>query len=213
MEQKVAVIGAGGKMGSWFVNYFSRRNSRINAYDSDRKSLRSLADVVTISGSLSDCARTADLVLVCVPVHVAPQVIRECARAMKSGAVIAEISSVKQKTFRVLKRLRSDVHPLCIHPMYGPGASEKRPLKILIVPVRNEQQESHILRGIFKDAVVTSLPDAKSHDSAIAAVLSLPYFASIVFAKSVAGDDIKRLKRVAGTTFTFQTLLAESVLT
>jgi prephenate dehydrogenase len=97
--------------------------------------------------------------------------------------------------------------------MYGPGASDKKQLKMLLVPVKNEKSESNILHSIFADAMLISLPDAESHDRAIAVVLSLPYFANIVFAKSIAGEDIHRLKQVAGTTFTLQSLLAESVLT
>ena len=44
--------------------------------------------------------------LVSVPVQKTPQAIKDCVKNMKDGAIIAEISSVKNKTFVVLKRLQ-----------------------------------------------------------------------------------------------------------
>jgi prephenate dehydrogenase len=57
------------------------------------------------------------------------------------------------------------------------------------------------------------LSDAKEHDKAIAIVLGLTYFANIVFAKVMSSSNISMLKKVSGTTFGLQSLIAESILT
>jgi len=213
MTQEIAIIGAGGRMGSWFVRYFLKRNAQVSVYDLNEDSVKAFESTARISASIADCVNTADIVVVCVPVKLMPNVIVKCAAGMKAGSVIAEISSVKHRTFPVLAKLRNNLQPLCIHPMFGHGASERRQLKMLLVPVRNKEAELKILRDMFEEVTVRVLSSAKAHDDAIAVVLGLTYFANIVFAKAISRDDLSLLKDISGTTFALQSTLAESILT
>jgi prephenate dehydrogenase len=208
---KIAIVGAAGKMGSWFTSYFARRGFGVSVYDVNRKTLRSSYNV-RVAGSIDDCVSGADFVLVSVPVQMTPKVIGQCAKGMKAGAVISEISSVKHRSFRALRQAPSSLRPLCIHPMFGPGASERMQPKMLLVPVRNEEAELKIAHELFENAAVKVLPDARTHDRSIATVLGLTYFANIVFAKVISADNVSALKQVSGTTFGLQSLLAESIL-
>lgn len=210
--QEVAIIGAAGKMGSWFANYFVSRGLHVSAYDVNRKSLEAL-DNIHIAKSIKDCVKEADLVLVSVPVRTTSKLILECTKNMKAGAVISEISSVKHQTFHALKKVPRDVRPLCIHPMFGPGATQKMQPKVLLVPVRKEEDEVKMVHEIFENPSVKVLPDAKTHDMSVATVLGLTYFANIVFAKVISSGNISMLKQVSGTTFGLQSLLAESIFT
>src|SRR5918992_1881581 len=201
-------------MGSWFTSYFAQRGLDVSAYDINQKMLLKDSIKVKVQKSLRQCVQDADLVLVCVPVQKTPQVIRECAKNMKDGAIIAEISSVKSKTFAALKKIPINFRPLCIHPMFGPGASKNEESRVLLVPVRNEKIELKIANEIFENANVKVLPDARQHDKLIAIVLGLTYFANMVFAKVISSSrNISVLKQVSGTTFGLQSLIAESILT
>jgi prephenate dehydrogenase len=212
--QQVAVVGAAGKMGTWFASYFAQRGLNVSAYDINQKKILKTSSKVKVQESLFECVHHADLVLVCVPVQKTPQVVKECTKNMKDGAIIAEISSVKNKTFGALKKMPNNLRPLCIHPMFGPGASKKVETRMLLVPVRNKKIEVTIVKEIFENANVIVLPNAKQHDKSIAIVLGLTYFANMVFAKVMSsGNNISRLKQVSGTTFSLQSLIAESVLT
>jgi prephenate dehydrogenase len=207
---EVAIIGAAGKMGRWFCNYFVRRGDNVNAYDT--KTFQ-ISDVRTTNG-ISDCVRNADFVLVCVPVHLTPAVIKQSANAMiKKRAVLAEISSVKSKTLPALRKTQDNITALCIHPMFGPGASEKKRKKMLVVPVRDSAKELEVINNTFADLSVKVLPDARTHDMTIAAVLGLTYFSNVAFACILACEDIATLRQVGGTTFAIQSMLAESVMT
>ncbi len=209
--KEIAIIGAAGKMGSWFANYFIRRGLSVSTYDVKEK-IKGIGSI-RVASSIATCVKDADFVLVSVPVQMTPKVIKECARKMKAGAVISEISSVKNGAFRALRQTPSNVIPICIHPMFGPGASMKMQPKILLIPVRNEEAELKIVMEVFENALVKVLPGANAHDKSIAIVLGLTYFANIVFAKVVSAVDISMLKQVSGTTFDFQLLIAESILT
>jgi prephenate dehydrogenase len=212
--QQVAIVGAAGKMGSWFTSYFAQRGLDVSAYDINQKMLLKDSSKVKVQKSLRHCVHDADLVIVCVPVQKTPRAIKECTKNMKDGAIIAEISSVKSKTFAALKKIPINLRPLCIHPMFGPGASKKEEARVLLVPVRNEKIELKIANEIFENANVMVLPDARQHDKSIAIVLGLTYFANMVFAKVMSsGNNISMLKQVSGTTFGLQSLIAESILT
>lgn len=206
---KVAIIGAAGKMGAWFCSYFAGRGHHVIAFDVKPFSI----DSVTKAKSVSKGVDGADLVVVCVPVQRTPAVIAQCARSMKPGASLAEISSVKDKTFAALKKTRRDITALCVHPMFGPGASRKKQLRMLAVPVRSKAKELAAIKSAFPSMSVKVLPDARTHDRAIAAVLGLTYFANVAFAAVLAKEDIATLKQVGGTTFAVQSILAESVMT
>jgi prephenate dehydrogenase len=210
--QEVAIVGAAGKMGSWFASYFAKHGLRVSAYDINKGSLN-VSNSIRIADSITDCVKEADLVLVSVPVRMTPRIIGECIRNMRAGATIAEISSVKHRTFQALKKAPTTVKPLCIHPMFGPGASERMRLKMLLVPVRNGDEEVKIMHEIFDNAMVKVLPDTKTHDRSIATVLGLTYFVNIVFAKVMASENVSVLKQVSGTTFELQSLIVESILT
>ena len=211
--QQVAIVGAAGKMGTWFASYFAQRGLEVSVYDTNQKKMLKTSSKVKVEESLSKCVQDADLVFICVPVQKTPQVIKECTKNMKDRAIIAEISSVKNKTFAALKKIPNNIRPLCIHPMFGPGASKKVENRMLLVPVRNEKIEVKIANEIFENANVIVLPNAKQHDKSIGIVLGLTYFANIVFARVMSRGNISMLKQVSGTTFGLQSLIAESILT
>ncbi len=200
-------------MGSWFAKYFSSRGLQVSVYDTKKESMKGLDGNFRISRTLTDCVRAADIVIVCVPVRLTPKVIAQSVSEMKNGAVIAEISSVKHETFQALSKVGRNLHPLCIHPMFGPGATEKNQLKMLLIPVRDQKAETKRTREMFKGLRLMMLPNAKAHDEAIAVVLGLTYFVNIAFAKTVSRTDLALLKQISGITFGLQSMLAESILT
>ncbi|HKX82365.1 MAG TPA: prephenate dehydrogenase/arogenate dehydrogenase family protein [Nitrososphaera sp.] len=208
----MAVIGAGGRMGSWFANYFARLNYAVYAFDVDRESLK-LQPGITVADSLSSCVGQVDAVLVCVPVASTPTILKQCSRHMRKGSVLGEISSVKTNTFTAISKIRRDLVPLCLHPMFGPGATDKRQQRILLVPVRDGEEELKAAEGLFKDSTIIPMPDAKSHDDAIGVVLGLTYFTNLAFAQLLSQKDLDLLEKVSGTSFRLQSILAESVLT
>jgi prephenate dehydrogenase len=209
---QVAVVGASGRMGSWFTSYFARRGFDVSTFDTHQK-LSIPLDNVKMKKSLRDCVKDADLVLVSVPQEKTAQCIKECSKNMKRGSIITEISSIKNKTFAALKKVPLTIHPLCIHPMFGPGASLEMRAKVLLIPVRSKRTELKIANEIFEKAAITVLHDARDHDKLIAIVLGLTYFTNIVFARVIASSNISMLKQVSGTTFGLQSIIAESILT
>jgi prephenate dehydrogenase len=212
MIKNIAIIGAGGDMGYWFSKYFNKKHKILSLYDIKPISQKP-PDNAIICTNIRDCVKTADLVLVCVPVKNTPQTIEECASEMKSGAILAEISSVKRRSFKALKKVRTGVTSLCIHPMFGPGRMNLKQMKILMIPVSNKQNELKILNRIFDESLITVIRNSNAHDRLIAIVLGLNHFVNITFANFLSRQDFSYLSQIAGTSFEMQSLLMTSILT
>lgn len=199
-------------MGCWFSRYFNNKGIGISVYDIKPASMKCSSNTI-IYENITNCVQGADLVLVCVPTKTTPVMIHECASKMKPGAILAEISSVKQQTSMALKKISSKIKPLCIHPMFGPGRKDLKQMKILLIPVRNEENELKILNEIFEEAIVVVIPNAKIHDELIGVVLGLTHYINMVFAGTISKQDLSYLRDVTGTTFEIQSLLAASIMT
>ena len=212
MIKEVAVIGAGGNMGCWFLRYFNKKGIGLSVYDINPASMNCSSNTI-IYENITDCVQGADLVMVCVPTKTTPVMIYECASKMKPGAILAEISSVKQQTSMALKKISSSIKPLCIHPMFGPGRKDLKQMKILLIPVRNEENELKILNEIFEEAIVVVIPNAKIHDELTGVVLGLTHYINMVFAGIISKQNLSYLRDVTGTTFEIQSLLAASIMT
>ena len=212
MIKNIAIIGAGGDMGYWFSKYFNKKHKVLSLYDI-RPICQKPPNNAIIYTNMGDCVKKADLVLVCVPVKTTPQIIEECASKMKSGAILAEISSVKRRSFEALKKIRTGIIPLCIHPMFGPGKMNLKQMKILMIPVSNEQNELKISNEIFDGSLITVIRASNVHDRLIAIVLGLTHFMNIIFANFLSKQDLSYLSKIAGTSFEMQSLLMASILT
>ena len=88
MDEKVAVIGAGGKMGKWVSDYLSKKKYDVVGYDIDNPTPKS----VTQGKSLISSILHVDCVILATPTKKTPEIIRLIAKEMKRGATLVDIS-------------------------------------------------------------------------------------------------------------------------
>ena len=211
---KVAVIGGAGRIGAWFVDYFSSKGFPTVISDPRIEETHSVALAVGVEIAENNirAVKNADLALICVPIDKIAEVLHEVAPHMKKEAVLAEVSSIKEKTIEALRRASSfGVRPLSIHPMFGPATKSLKGKTIVVVPVIDGDFEADIAKSLFEEANIV-VSDKREHDSAMGIVLSLTYFMNLAFAQVFSKMDIKSLKMVAGTSFTVQLAIAESIV-
>jgi prephenate dehydrogenase len=211
MIEKIAIIGASGRMGLWFSRYFKKRDITLLLHDINKSHLEHAQNVIVCNG-IEKCVKNADLVLVCVPMSEIPHMLQLCSAKMKPGAILAEISSLKSRSYKQLRQASKTIQPLCIHPMFGPAATNLSLLKIILVPVRNETIELRILEELFEGAIISIIRDPKLHDKLMSTILGVTYFTNLAFAKFVSKQDYQSLKKFSGTTFRIQSILSMSVL-
>jgi cyclohexadieny/prephenate dehydrogenase len=85
-----------------------------------RETARKIGFCDHIYDNASDAAKDADLVVLCVPVGAMEQVAIDIAPALKSGATVSDVGSVKRAVIdAVAKHLPQGVHFVPAHPLAG----------------------------------------------------------------------------------------------
>jgi prephenate dehydrogenase len=210
MKKTIAIIGVGGKMGRWFANYFQENGYEVSGYDSENQI--NIKNIIP-ANSLVSAVLNADYVLLCTPTRRTPEIIRLIAKEMKRGSYLIEISSQKSKTAAALAKMPSKVYPICIHPMFGPGAKNIKGQHIISIPIKDAKKELSVTKALFPGANFVTI-DAIEHDKKIAVILGLTHLINVVFANILAKDDkISLTEKMSGTTFKAQKILTESIMT
>jgi len=202
-------------MGRWFTRHFTAHGHKVVISGVRLHKAKAFAEEAGVDFAKDnvEAVKDVDLVMVSVPISVAPKVIDEIAPYLKKGAIISEISSLKSAVVKPLvEAAKLKVRPLSLHPLFGPGAQKLRGRKIAVVPILNAEAEKTMAKELFPEAE-TVVVDAEEHDRVMALVLSLPHFMNVVFASVIGEENLETLKRLEGTTFTLQLTLAESVMT
>jgi len=210
MNKEIAIVGVNGKMGKWFANYFHKMGFKVKGFDTNNEIKEKFIDK---AHSLVSAILQIDYVLLCTPTKNTPEIIRLISKEMKRGSYLIEISSQKSKTAQTLLKTPSKINPICIHPMFGPSIKNITGKNVIIVPIKDAQKELTATKLLFPGANFVTI-DAAEHDKKIAVILGLTHLINIAFANILAKDDqISLTEKMAGTTFTAQKIIAESILT
>lgn len=201
-------------MGAWFAGYFSSKGFSIVLSDIRTDEVRAVASDTgaEVARTNSDAVMGVDVALICVPIARVREVIVETAPYMKPGALLVEVSSIKACTMESLRKLADrGIKPLSIHPLFGPSVGSLRGNTVAVVPVVNGEVEAGLAKQLFEEADIV-VSEQNEHDRAMAVILSLTHFMNLAFAKVLSKENLLSLKRLAGTTFTLQLAIAESVV-
>jgi len=210
MKKSISILGAGGKMGTWFVKFFLGNGYQVTGYDIENE----IKDKAVIKAqSLVGAILKADYVILCTPTRRTPEIIRLIAKEMKRESYLIEISSQKSKTAASLSKMPTKVNPLCIHPMFGPGTKKIKGQHIISIPIKDAKKELSVAKSLFPGANFVTI-DVIEHDKKIAVILGLTHLINVVFANILAKDDkITLTEKMSGTTFKAQKILTESIMT
>ena len=197
-----------------FTLFFRDKGHSLRIYDVDcsKSEVASKKYGVQWFDSEPCAVSNADLVILCTPIRETPKVIQEVIQHMKKGSTLCEIASLKTRTAAALSSTEDRcIQPLSIHPMFGPDIGKMEGQTIVVVPIRDCEMETSLTRELFPRNEVVVI-DAETHDSCMATILALPYFMNLVFAKTIPVGNMALLRRLAGTTFTVQLAVAQSIV-
>ena len=171
MNKEIAIIGVNGKMGKWFANYFHKMGFKVKGFDTNDEIKEKF---IIKANSLVGAILKTDYVLLCTPTKRTPEIIRLIAKEMQRGAYLIEISSQKFKTAQTLLKIPSRVNPICIHPMFGPGAKKIKNNNMVLVPIKDVKKELTVAKSLFQGANFVTI-DAPEHDKKVAVILGLTH--------------------------------------
>ena len=209
MAKTIAIIGAGGAMGKWFSEYFLKKGFMVTGFDNQNPVSKNIKK----ADSLISAILNVDYVLLSTPTKKTPEIIRLIGKEMKRNSYLIDITSQKSKTSTALGKIPAKVSPICIHPMFGPGAKTIKNQNIVLIPIKDGKKELTVAKNLFTDGNFVTI-DSTEHDKKIATILGLTHLINIAFANILAKDEkISLTEKMAGTTFKAQKILAESIMT
>ena len=182
---KFAVIGGAGKMGKWFSSYFSKNGFEVSIFDTSPDS-KKISDEIGARHcrDVSDAISGSEFILVSVPLQKTTACLDEIIPLLKGNQVILDISSVKQKIFRKLRKSKKKF--VSFHPLFGPSGTSLSNQEIVFIR-GSSSSHSKTLKELFsRDGAKISEMSAKEHDELMSIIQQLPILLNLVFAEALS---------------------------
>ncbi len=206
--RRALVIGGGGKMGRWFVQFLTSQGFAVEAADP----AGTVAGVPAVADwRASDL--THDCIVLATPLAATDTILRDLALRRPAG-LIFDVGSLKSPLRSGLQALKSHgCRVTSVHPMFGPDTELLSGRHVIFVDLGHAEALASA-RALFAptmaEQVVMSLDD---HDRLIAYVLGLSHALNIAFFTALAesGEAAPKLARLSSTTFDAQLDVAACV--
>jgi chorismate mutase/prephenate dehydrogenase len=205
---KVLVIGGGGRMGRWFVEFLASQGFAVEVADPAGAPQGAKHVEDWRAGDLRH-----DFIVVAAPLGATDGILRELALRRPPG-VVFDIGSLKSPLRAGLMALKSHgCRVTSVHPMFGPDTELLSGRHVIFIDVGSAEaltRARELFAPTMAEQVVMSLDD---HDRLIAYVLGLSHALNIAFFTALAGsgEAAPRLARLSSTTFDAQLDVASLV--
>ena len=163
----IGIIGGNGQMGERLCQVFRKRGCEVLVSDVD--SLYTNDDI----------ARESDIVIISVPIRYTEKVIRDVAPLMRSGALLTDVTSVKEMPLQVMQKYVAEgVSYVGGHPLFAPSTAWDGQNFILCKGVDGQHVQW------YKDVLVSCGVNiiemtAQEHDQHMAVIQCLTHFSAI----------------------------------
>ena len=203
----ILIVGAAGRMGKWFFDYFiTLRKEQSEGRYLSKKTIKIekifLVDINEIeysnksepanvysSKSITKFIEDSNVIILCTPIKETLKILDKYTIMLRPGTTTIEISSVKTPIHKYVSNISEKYNYLkflCIHPMFGPGAEVSSSKNIIMhVPLSLSEisRESRILGRLFPKLKRFLIDTPEKHDTLVAILISLIYFINLVFSK------------------------------
>jgi prephenate dehydrogenase len=212
---RIAVIGA-GRMGKWFAKFFLEQGLSVVVSDKDWEKLQKLREELNVEiADIVKAVKSADRIIVCVPIDNFEDVIREISIHIKPGQEVMDICSVKENPVNIMHRYISNTVTLGTHPMFGPGAKSIRGQNFILTPTNTKEQAlaKDFGKWLENKGANVFFMTPKEHDKIMSIVIGLPYFlCHVVCDTLLSSGEFKKAKEVSGVSYRLLLNLTEAVV-
>ena len=161
----VAVVGGKGAMGGCMAGMFSELGHSVLIADLDTE----LTPV--------EAAKSADIVVISVPIDCTVEVIRQLGPHVREDALLTDVTSTKTEPVRaMLESTRANV--VGMHPLFGPSVHSLQGQRIALTPDRGGEWMDWLEKMFKARGLVTIRTTPQDHDRAMAVVQVLTHFST-----------------------------------
>ena len=205
--RRVLIIGGAGKMGGWFVDFFTSQGFATSIADPG------VSDGPGRFCNWTDAGVDYDVIVIATPLAVSGRILAQLA-VLKPEGLIFDIGSLKTPLIDGLQELhKAGCRVTSLHPMFGPDARLLSGHHLIFCDV-GSKQATDAAKELFSSTMVEQLDmGLDDHDRLIAYVLGLSHALNIAFFTALAesGEAAPKLARMSSTTFDSQLLVSAAV--
>jgi len=203
-------------MGRRFAHFLLKDgNEVIITGRNERKLLEAKQQLGVEVASNVEAVKTADVVLISVPIDNFEEVVEQICPYIHSEQVVIDITSIKVFPVETMHKHIKTGLVLGAHPMFGPGARDIVNQNFVLTPT-NERETvlAQKIKGYLeaRGARVTMMTPYE-HDEMMAVILGLSHFIAIVSADTlVSFDRLKQMEAIGGISYKVLLTLVEGVI-
>ncbi len=195
-QQRVLVVGGGGRMGRWLGQFFADQGHQVAVTDPSWENSLPLREGVA----------GAEVVALATPLLATPPILREVL-ALPQRPLVFDICSLKGELIPILREAAGQGHRVTsLHPMFGPGPAVLSGQTLLVCDA-GHAEATRQARALFSHSALSlcDLP-IEEHDRVMSVVLGMSHAVNLIFALALArfGLPLEQLGRLASSTFARQ---------
>jgi len=204
-------------MGAWFAKFLEANGYHVVISEKKRKPVthKPRKNRFRMAAHEDQTTSASDVILFATPTRVTRTLLGKFAARLPRTTLLVEISSIKEPirpTIRTLSRKGAQI--LSIHPMFGPGAKNlQRKTVIIAHRPRHSANADKFISTLKSAGAEVVFCDLDRHDRIVAATLALPHLLNCVLVETLrrSGFSVEELRRLGGTSFRLQFLIAEAI--
>lgn len=174
--RNIAIVGGAGRLGGLFVRLFRRAGHNVTIIEQQDWP------------QIDDLLANVELVIVSVPINVTLQVIEQVAPHLPQGAVLADITSIKNKPLQaMLDYYQGPV--VGLHPMFGPDVPDIDDQVVVHCQGREPEAYQWLLDELAANGAILHDVDAPTHDKAMAFIQVMRHFTTFVYGLHLQQED------------------------
>lgn len=176
---RIAIVGARGQMGALFVRAFHKAGYAVTTLD------RPYSDEAIRAALSGPDGKSADMVLISVPVTATRAVAERLAPFMGANAILCDVCSVKVNPLRQMLEAYSG--PVVgTHPLFGPVIPEGFEPRVAVTPGRDftdgRTGAAEAVSDVFARAGFAPFAStAEEHDRSMAVVQGLNFITTVAY--------------------------------
>lgn len=187
VKMNVGIIGGSDGLGKTLIYYF-RDEFNVFISGRDHKKGRAVANELNVSyiESNAGLANISDILIISVPIHHTPDVIREVAPFMKEGSLMVDVTSVKEEPSKTMDEILPEtIEYIPTHPIFGPRTTELDNQVIVLTPNKKGEWYDKVYRYLESKNMRIIETTPEKHDFMMSIVQVLTHFSFISTASAI----------------------------
>ena len=198
MGKNILIVGGAGGMGL-FLAKFLQKDFEVSIYDINPEGRR-ISDEIGVNFSDfsdEDEIEDFDIVIISVPIDIAPKVIGEVSKKMGKNSLLMDTTSIKKGVVEVMREKGKNIATIAAHPLFAPTFPDLKGQMIILIPIEERGWLSRVKNFLESKGAHVEISDAEEHDRMMSVIQSLTHFSNISLGATLKelDFDLRRSKR------------------